>query len=215
MKYFVILLLSVFLFACNEAQKDDSKPEANAEMENGELPEGHPDIDDMESMGKNMGQATNTVNITDGRIFLGNFSLKVPDEWAEQQPSSNMRIIEFVPKSNEELVIAGFYFGNNPSMIEGNIERWEKEFVKLDNSKEEAMADGKITYVQLEGTYKLKPAPMAQQFKETPDYMTLACIIPTEQGPYFFKVFGPKNELSKEINNFKSFLDSYRIEADV
>ncbi len=219
MKYFIILLIFAFLFtSCNSG--DDASPDTEMNAEE-ELPEGHPDVNDMNGMGGDMGgmggmqtpQAT--VSYDNGRVFMANFSLEIPESWNMVQPSSSMRLVEFLPDGDTEIPIAGFYFGNHGSMVDANIARWEREFSDLKNSETEDFHDGKIKFVQLSGVFKLKPTPMAQEYEETPGYMTLACIIPTPEGPYFFKVFGPKDKLEPEIENFRTFLKSYKIESEV
>lgn len=209
MKYFAILFASLLILtSCGEKKENTDTQQG----EQTEMPDGHPDMNGMDG---GMGSGSTALTYDNGRVFMADFSLKIPETWNMMPPSSNMRLVEFLPNGNKEIPIIGFYFGNQDNMVEANIKRWENEFVKLEDSNTEEFVDGKIKFVKLTGTFKLKPFPMAQEFEETPGFMTLACIIPSSEGPYFFKVFGPQDELEKEIPNFKKFLESYRIEADI
>lgn len=215
MKYFIILFLSaLLLFSCN----NDKKPETEADAMSGEeMPEGHPEVNSMNGMGGMGGMQAPSASVAydNGRVFMADFSLKIPESWNMVQPSSSMRFVEFLPNGDNEIPVAGFYFGNQGNMVDANIARWEREFANLESSETLEFQDGKIQFVILKGVFKLKPQPMAQNFEETPDFMTLACIIPTSEGPYFFKVFGPQEKLNGEIDNFKTFLESYKLESDV
>jgi hypothetical protein len=215
MKYFIILLFSTFLFfSCNN--DDKAKPETEAKSGE-EMPEGHPDVNSMNGMGGMGGMQAPATSIAydNGRVYMADFSLEIPEKWNMVQPSSSMRIVEFLPNGDNDIPVAGFYFGNQGNMIDANIARWEREFANLESSETEEFHDGKIKFVILKGVFKLKPQPMAQEYEETPDFMTLACIIPSSEGPYFFKVFGPEDKLNGEIENFKKFLESYKLESDV
>jgi len=140
-------------------------------------------------------------------LKLSNITFTAPDSWIREVPSSSMRVVQYALKADNALKITGFFFGQQDLVAE-NIERWKNEFNKLENSTETKLKDGKIDFVILEGVYNLKPFPMATEFVPTPDYMVIAAIVPSIDGPYYFKIFGPKSVLSKEIDNFKKFLNT-------
>ena len=73
-----------------------------------------------------------------------------------------------------------------------------------------SMVNDKIHLVTIKGTFKKKPFPMAQEFTEEADYMTIASIVPSNEGPYFFKLVGPADKVQKELKNFKFFMNSYK-----
>ncbi len=148
----------------------------------------------------------------DPTLELSDLTFTAPDAWVREVPSSSMRVVQYALKADNTLKITGFFFGQQDLVAE-NIERWKKEFNKLENSTEAKLKDGKIDFVILEGIYNLKPFPMATEFVPTPNYMVLAAIVPSSEGPYYFKIFGPKSILSKEIENFKQFLNSAKEKA--
>jgi hypothetical protein len=64
--------------------------------------------------------------------------------------------------------------------------------------------------VEIEGTYKKRPSEMVAEFEEEPSYKTLAAIVSTDNGPYFFKMVGPADKVNNEVKNFENFLNSYK-----
>lgn len=193
MRYiYIIILLSFFVFACNKKSDEDSqkKAETTKKIEN-------------EILGQIVIQ-------NDSLLKIADFQMRLPSNWINEEPSSEMRIVQYALKEDENVKVLGFYFGDRPDMADANIERWKAEFTKTDDFRTEDVAGGKIKYVQISGTYKKKPFPMSQDFTETPDYMTIAAIVPSMNGPYFFKAVGPKKTIENDIPNFKSFLSSYK-----
>ncbi len=142
-------------------------------------------------------------------LKLANFTLTKPDSWTQENPASQMRIVQYACGTDNSVKVVGFFFGQQ-DMIKENIDRWKGEFVKLEKFNESKLSNDKITYIELEGAYRVKPAPMSSEFVETPGYMTLAAIVPSAEGPYYFKVNGPAETLKKEIANFKKFVGSYK-----
>ncbi len=193
-KLTVILLPVVFLaMSCMNSNKPE-KVEMRSQEQNQEQSE-------PEQLIENRGD----------EIAFADFTLKKPEAWVVREPSSEMRLVELVSPKSPENPIVGFYFGNRDEMVNANINRWRGQFAKEENFNRETMDDGQV-YVEIDGTYKLKPFPMAQEFTETPDYKMLAAIIPSNKGPYFFKITGPASELNSLEEEFLSFLNSYKKE---
>lgn len=148
-------------------------------------------------------------NVTTGGniLKLADFTMKIPANWKKAKPSSEMRMMEFaIPGA--EANMAGFYFGNRPKMVDGNIERWRGQFTEQDSFDRKKLDEGPV-FVKITGTYKKKPFPMAQKFTKAPGFMTLAAIVPSNQGPYFFKLVGKEDNLKKVEPDFMTFLKSY------
>jgi hypothetical protein len=51
---------------------------------------------------------------------------------------------------------------------------------------------------------------MASEFEAADNYMMLAAIVPSNVGPYYFKAVGPNDVMETQIDQFKSFLGSYK-----
>jgi len=201
MKYLITLLFAGLLIASCSTQKK--------EQEEVDLDSVHQDI---------MSVHSNNMDIKIGEEIDGQpvvkFSdvvMNVPQEWQQEVPSSDMRAMQFFIKEEPMAKIIGFYFGNLPDMVAENIERWEFEFTDLKTSDEYSILDGKIQMIVLKGTYKLKSNPMAMDYVETENYGTLAAILPSADGPYYFKMVAPASVIDSQITNFRAFLESYKV----
>jgi hypothetical protein len=201
---FASLFLIALLVACTGEKKADS-PVVKKEQAP-EMPP-HGGMSDLTALTENQ-----KIDLTNPEVKLSNFAIYTPDAWKREVPSTSMRVVQYSLKADSTLKVTGFFFGMQ-DMIRENIDRWKAEFSDLKKTDETKLLSDKATMVIMEGTYRLKPSPMAQEFKETPDYMVLAAIIPSKDGPYYFKIFGPKSELSKQIDIFKKFINSYKVQA--
>lgn len=149
----------------------------------------------------------------DGEVLeLADFQLFVPESWEKETPSNQMRIAQFGIKGNSENKVVVSYFGEMESQVDANIERWERQFSKLESSVVLKTAHANISAVKMIGTFKFKPFPMAQQFEERANYGMLSAIIPSNEGPYFIKLVGPADLVDAELASFLQALDSYTAE---
>jgi hypothetical protein len=200
------LIASLFLFTLLISCGGEKKAE-NAMLKQekaNEMPP-HGGMSDLNALTENQ-----NIDVNNPEVKLSNFTIITPNAWKREIPGSSMRVVQYSLKADSTLKVTGFFFGMQ-DMLRENIDRWKAEFSDLKKANETKLLNEKATMVILEGTFKLKAAPMAQEFKETPDYMVLAAIIPSADGPYYFKVFGPKSVLSKQIDIFKQFINSYKV----
>ena len=142
------------------------------------------------------------------RILLSNFSLQIPKGWEQEQPNNNMRVAQLSYTSNSDYKIAVFYFGQQ-DMVTDNIERWKNQFIELESKDELVLSVKAISSVKLLGTFKKKPFPMSQEFIATANYGTLAAIVPSEEGPYYFQISAPKEFILEHEQDFIDLLNSY------
>lgn len=150
-------------------------------------------------------QPATNINSVDG-LVLSNVKLAIPAGWTQEKPSSQMRVAQLVLKNDPKVKMAIFYFGEQ-DMIQENIDRWRGQFVKEDSFKDLEVNSGSCRVVKILGIYKLKPFPMAQEFKETPNYGVLAAIVNTNKGPYYLKIEAPKSIIEQEEKSFLAMLD--------
>lgn len=204
-RYILLALFTIFLAACSSEQE---KPKAEQDPMAG-MPAGHPPMTGMDALSE-LSEDQTSFDPSNPVLELSNITLTAPDSWERERPSSSMRIVQYKLKSDPDSKIVGFFFGKQ-DLIRENIDRWKAEFDDLEDSKEEKLVGDKVTYVQLKGVYQVKATPMAQEFTPTPDYMVLAAIVESNEGPYYFKVFAPSKILKPEIENFKKFLKSYKV----
>lgn len=205
-KYFLMILsMGFMLISCGEKQ-EEKMPESAETQQQGDPHAGvMPGHGDLNSLTDNK---QNSEEFKDPIVKISGVELTTPDAWLREAPSSSMRILQFALKSDNALKVTGFFFGEQ-DLVQENIDRWKNEFTKISSDKNEKL-NNDITFIILEGTYKLKPFPMAQETTPTDGYMVLAAIVPTPEGPYYFKVYGPKDKLNSEIANFKKFLSTYK-----
>ncbi|GEM_PF-2979238 len=200
MKYFYIALLSMlFISACSETKDEETIQNPHPQMTMGQ-----------QSSTQMFENPEANIKLNERKLTFENVEMLVPATWLKEKPTSSMRVIQFFSKNNNHLVVAGFYFGNRDNMVEPNIERWKSQFTEVDKFSKIDFADGKNVLVQIEGTHKNRPSEMVKDFEAVPGYKTIAAIVSTNKGPYFFKMVGPLDDVNKELENFKDFLNSYK-----
>lgn len=147
----------------------------------------------------------------DEEVHFANFTMQLPAGWTQEEPDNQMRVAQFGIDSNPDVKVVGFYFGGQAGTDEENIQRWRNEFTEIISTDDVMLADDRIKMVQIAGTFKLKPRPMAQDYTEAPDYITLAAIVPSDEGPFYFKLNGPADIINEESDDFVKFLESYEL----
>jgi len=148
--------------------------------------------------------------VSDGNFSLADFSLQIPDSWHEETASNSMRVTQFSLKNHPEYEVVVSYFGNNANMVEANIQRWKGQFTEQEEYQELDVNNKELTGIRILGTFKLKAFPMAQDFTETPDYGTLAAILPSKEGPYYLKLTAPGDVIKAETPTFIKVLNTYK-----
>jgi hypothetical protein len=131
--------------------------------------------------------------------------LAVPKEWEKGQPSSAMRVAEFVipgPGGDAEMVV--YRFKGGAGGVDANVSRWKGQFAPPegksidDMTKTETMEVGdlKATLVDITGRYVAAVRPGAAETVDKPDHRMLAAIIEGSGDPFFFKATGPAKTLA-------------------
>jgi hypothetical protein len=133
-----------------------------------------------------------------------------------------MRVKQFsVPgsgeKSDAELIV--FFFGEGQGGgAQANIDRWKGMFVPPEGKKIEDVSkvenvkagDAKATVLDVRGTYKWKPAPMAPQEELRPEHRMLAVLLETPKGNYFIRFVGPQKTVDKHKKDFDRWLKGFK-----
>jgi hypothetical protein len=155
----------------------------------------------------------------DGTSVLGPFTLQVPKEWTEKGVTSSMRAAQFeLAADGAELVI--YYFGEGGAGgVEANLERWlgqisqpdgkpTKERAKIEKTK---VAGQDATTVSVTGRYTTSMMPGGPPPVDKTDQMLLGAIVGSPQGPYYFKLVGPKATVEAHTAKFKAMLASMKL----
>ncbi len=131
-------------------------------------------------------------------VKIKDLTMNVPKAWKKQDPSSRLRLAQFVlpavegDKEPGELVV--FSFG--VSQVEANIKRWISQFRAEERTVKITRGDaeqGQYIFVELTGTY-MKPIgpPIARKTVDAPGYRVLAVILVVHnKGVYYLKAVGP------------------------
>ena len=147
---------------------------------------------------------------------IAGISFQAPDSWKEAEPTSSMRAFQFeVPGPDDQKgEMAVFYFGaGQGGDLEENINRWKKQFTKLENeNREKKTVDGlNVTEVFLQGSYQLSGGPMMMvQGEPKENYAVLGAIIEAPQGSVFLKMTGPKDLAAAAKPDFDTLLTNLK-----
>lgn len=148
-------------------------------------------------------------------VGIGPVVYQIPASWQRQRPSNQMRAVQYgIPpaegdKAKVEMIV--FYFGGGGGGVKENLDRWvgmfqdKEEKEKIDKFEADGMT---ITTLDVTGTYKDKPAPFLPDFELRKDWRMLASVVESPDGPYFFRMVGPKNTIKEQEKNWEKMLKS-------
>jgi hypothetical protein len=155
-------------------------------------------------------------------VTIDGLTSSVPASWKEL-PATQMRFKQWtIPrvepdKSDAELVV--FFFGaGGGGDVQANLDRWKKMFVPPEGktidavSKTETFKVNKVdvTTLDVRGTYKYKPMPMAPNEELRPDHRMIAVVFASPQGPYYMRFVGPEKTVEKNKKDFDKFLRGFK-----
>jgi hypothetical protein len=149
----------------------------------------------------------------------GDLVFDVPEGWIEEAPASAMRRAQYrLPGeggADAELAI----FAGIGGSVEQNVNRWIDQFSTADGKSVRDSAtvthrqlDGmETTLVDVLGTFKASSmGPMGGSGEDKPDYRMLGAVIEAPSGPWFLKLTGPQETVTKWEASFESYLESVR-----
>jgi len=152
---------------------------------------------------------------------VGPFTGDLPLGWVKEQPTSSMRLAQWgLPVAEgveDEAKVLVFYFGPEAGSVEMNITRWMGQFEKADGSpiteadvtrETSSVQDMEVTLVMFTGTQKPSSMMGASGSDKKPEWMFVAAIVMSPNGPWFFKGTGPEATIQKELGAFKDMLNS-------
>ena len=154
----------------------------------------------------------------EGPKRLGPISFVVPKEWVEQPVQSSMRAAQFTmgpTGQRAELVV--YYFGQGGAGgVEANLDRWYSQFEQPDKTPSKARASRqdrqvagmKVTVASVAGTYMASMTPGQEASPSRPDHRMIAAIVESSNGPYYFKIVGPKKTVDSVEPEFESVIGS-------
>jgi hypothetical protein len=155
-------------------------------------------------------------------VDLGGISVKVPDGWTKQKPTSKLRKYQFsLPKvdgDKEDGDLAVFQaIGGS---VEANVERWKGQFLPPkgksidDVSKLDKFMLGKTTDVvvfDVSGTYLYRnPGDPNSQVERKENFRRINVLLDTDKGTYSITLTGPAKTIAKHKDSFDSWLKSFK-----
>ena len=110
-----------------------------------------------------------------------------------------------------ELIV--FHFGKGQGGgVQANLDRWKGQFQDLEKEAkvEKIKASGmEITVLDMTGTYLFRPAPMVPKATPFKGRRMLGAIVPIpKDGPYFFRMVGPKKSITAQVESFRKMVSS-------
>lgn len=155
-------------------------------------------------------------------LLIASLTYIVPDGWVARQPSSSMRVAEFMlPRASgdaEDGDLVLYFFGGTGGSVSANLDRWIGQMTQPDGrpSRESATTSTlttnglKITRVDVAGTYVAEVRPGSAERHHKPGFRLHAAVIETPEGPYFVKLVGPARTVARWESSVDAFLKSVR-----
>lgn len=147
-------------------------------------------------------------------ITLSGHTAQVPAGWTVEPPQNRMRIGQLrLPRVGDDTADGELTVTSIGGSIEANMTRWQGQF---EGEAKVTRADRKVgqwnvAAVKIEGTFKLKRAPMAPgPGTPKPGYVLLGALVQTTRGPLIFKAWGPGSTMNAHEAAFTGFVDSLR-----
>lgn len=167
---------------------------------------------------------SNSGSSTPATASQGELSLKAPDGWKSERPSSGMRVAQYqLPAAEGDAEAASlvvYYFGpGQGGSTNANIERWIGQMQQPggQSSKDSATTENttvnglKVTLLDVTGTYTggdMGGMGGGSAAGTKPDYRMRAAVIDTPKGAYFIKLVGPKKTVDQWDQAFQQYLHS-------
>ncbi len=148
-------------------------------------------------------------------------SYTVPEGWVNEEPANSMRVAQFrLPgiegAGDAELVIS--HFRGSGGSVRENIDRWIGQFTQPDGrpssevavTGERYVGDIRVAQVTVTGTYN--PGMMSGSGGSPRDESRLlGAILVQPDGPWFYKLVGPRVTVDRWVVSFDEFLNSLRV----
>lgn len=148
-------------------------------------------------------------------VKVGPVNYTIPKSWKRQAPSSSMRAAQFgIPLAEGDegrVEVIVYYFGpDQGGSVDANIDRWKKQFQKLDGEEKVEsvqVGDLDVTIFDASGTYEYKPFPAAPRGEMMEGWRMLAGIVEAPvAGSYYFRMVGPSKTIAEQEKAFKTML---------
>jgi hypothetical protein len=153
-------------------------------------------------------------------VKFDKLSAPVPANWQSVRPANRLRSHQFkLPSGNKAVAGAEVYVmpDSNPDPAK-SFPKWKASFVPPEGKTIDAVAKvskftvNGVTVHQLDvtGTWKYKPFPMARKEELRPDYRAVWAIVATKDGATHVRLSGPAPVVAKYYPAFEAWLKSMK-----
>lgn len=147
-------------------------------------------------------------------VKAAGLSFAIQPGWEQETPANEMRVAQFLlpaaPGDADETRLIVFFFDHHTGDVQANLDRWMDQF-DLDADPtitERTAGEIVITTADLSGRYVAESRPGSGDFQNKPNWRMLASIVQTKQGPYYFRMVGPKATIDRWASSYKAMLAS-------
>jgi hypothetical protein len=154
-------------------------------------------------------------------VELGGLRSTAPAARKEVPVAGSMRVKQFVlPGKEGDAELAVFFFGQGQGgTLQANLDRWKQQFQLPPGQTPETagkisslkLASGKVTVLDIRGTYLFKARPMDPGPGEPrPNHRMLAAVLESPRGNYFIKLVGPAATIEQNKKEFDAWLKAFK-----
>lgn len=155
----------------------------------------------------------------DHAVKIGpDLTMTVPADWNRKTP--RVRIVEHefaIPAAEGDKEEGRMTVMTAGGSVEANVERWLGQFAQADGSstnekgkvEKKQVAGSEVTVVDVSGTYRDSRGPFAPAV-ERPGYRMLGAVVPTPQGNYFIKFYGPQKTVDANQKAFTKMIEGMK-----
>jgi hypothetical protein len=157
-------------------------------------------------------------------LLATGLTFTTPEGWRKVTTTSSMRVADFsLPHADgdsEDAELVVYYFGGQAGSVDANIQRWVGQMQQPGGRASSQVAKKQtrkvngldVTLLDLSGTFVAEMSPGASAHNSKPNFRLRAAVIETAHGPYYIKLTGPQQTVSKWDASFERFVASLKFE---
>ncbi|NQY80554.1 MAG: hypothetical protein HRT47_09600 [Candidatus Caenarcaniphilales bacterium] len=147
---------------------------------------------------------------------VGPIQYQALENWELGTPENFMRLEQFQISENSELAV--YFLPGSAGTVDENIARWKNQFMANQSKKELLLEQYNfkaipLTEFYMEGDFKKSSNPFNPGAKKEilDAYAMYAIVAEVEEGKWFFKALGPKDEMSSARPEIEQFIETFKI----
>lgn len=152
--------------------------------------------------------------LAQGPLSLLGYTTSVPTGWTTREPSSSMRLAEYViPTSQGSAEVVVYFFGpSQGGTTDANLARWKSQFSNpaggavFEKVSRDSSAVSPLTVAEYRGTYARGIGAGSAPEAARPNNTLLAVVAETHKGTLFFQLFGPQAAVDAARASYMTFV---------